>query len=83
MNSLTVAVPPEQQSDVDSWADGEQYNLVVKQTGPGQFELVSSSDAEGPNEDKGETDETDGGAAPGDMHDNPAVAVVMMKKKGA
>lgn len=75
MDSLTVSVPTEQQAAVDSWQDGETYNLVVKQTGAGTFDLVSSGEPEG----------ADDAAAAGEEPDmskseNPAIAIVMAKK---
>lgn len=77
MDSLTIAVPTEQQDAVASWQDGESYTVTIKQTGPGQFDLVSV-EPESPAEDKTETGE--GGPA---MDENPAMDTVMKQKKGA
>lgn len=75
LNSINLAVPAEQQSDVAQWQDGETYTITVKQTAPGQLELVSTQ----ADDESTEADET--GAAP-DMSksDNPAIAIVMSKK---
>lgn len=90
---LIITVPDSRVDDVADWTDGQQYNLVVTQTGPGRYDLVSSSEAEGGGEDAA-GDESDAGEAggdmtPGSMSDtagttipitNPAVAAMARKK---
>lgn len=73
-SSLNIAVPADQQSAVAAWQDGETYTITVKQTAPGQLELVSA-EADGAAEDATDTAE---GAS-----ENPAMDAVMAGKKGA
>lgn len=71
---MNIAVPADQQSAVATWQDGETYTITVKQTAPGQLELVST-ETEGAAEDAADTTE---GAS-----ENPAMDAVMASKKGA
>lgn len=77
MMSITVNVPDNQQDAVNSWQDGQTYDIQIKQTGPAQFDLVSTG-----SDEAGEDATASGG---GDMEsgqtDNPAVALIMAGKK--
>lgn len=76
MDSLNVTVPPEQQAVVDSWQDGEEYTIKVRQTGAGTFDLVSTEpDAEDATDATDEPSDADMAKNP-----NPAIAIVMAKK---
>jgi hypothetical protein len=93
--SMTINVPPELQQQIQNWMDGENYQITISQTGPGQFELVSV-DTEGETKDQsmgaGPTDDiTPEQNRPGSVGDtggttipskNPAVVALIMSKRG-
>lgn len=76
---LTVNVPDEMANDVNSWQDGKSYQVTVKQTGAGQFDLVSvdNTDTESNMDNKGEGAGDAEAANPASP--NPAVAILMKK----
>lgn len=66
---------------VDSWEDGEEYELTlsVKQISPGEYEVMSatpSKETESSAEDAGETDESDD-ASTGSKSAKPGVQAIM------
>jgi len=47
MDSITVNVPTDDMKvAIDSWEDGAEYELRVRQTAPGVFEMISGEAAE-------------------------------------
>lgn len=78
---LTINVPDDSSlaEQVGAWADGMSYELKVKQTGPGAFDLLEAEDAEeGGGEQNNEGDEP----APDKSGKNPAMVVMIGKMRG-
>ena len=85
---ITITVPDEMQDQINSWKDGEDYDITINQTAAGQFTLVSVNDD--PSEDTEPADNESGEMNPGGMNDtagttiptkNPAVTALIMSKK--
>lgn len=78
-------IPDEMADKVSSWEDGQTYQVSITQTAPGQFDLagVEDEDADETKAEGGKEEDMGGGSDMGKMHDNPAIAIVMMKKKKA
>lgn len=74
-NQMTVNVPDEMQSDVASWEDGKSYQVTLKQTGAGTFDLVSVDNTD--TEANEQPPETEDSGAPANA--NPAIAAMMNK----
>lgn len=74
--------------ETKEWSDGEQYTvtLVIRQTSPGEGQIISMKSAEpeeakeSPNDTEGETGETQGGGGAAE-YENPAIAKLMAAKK--
>lgn len=77
---LTIQVPDgsELANQVNSWVDGESYELKVRQTGLGAFELLEAEASE----DMGEQNNEGDTAAPDASGKNPAMVVMIGKMRG-
>mgnify|MGYP001312206913 CR=1 FL=1 len=80
MTALTVTVnDTDLASQIESWQDGTEYNLRVRQDAPGQFTAVSAEEA-GEGEPEEEAAATEESETPGGMMGGgkmPAVAIVV------
>jgi len=78
-SQITLNVPDEMAQDVAAWKDGQNYDLTVTQTAPGQLTLVSSKPSE-PDADDESDDDSDNAPDTSNMPSkNPAIAIVMAK----
>lgn len=85
MDEITVELPEELQDQVANWKDGQQYQVTLTQTGPGQFTMASVD-----NENAGDDDEGSDDMSPGSTADtggttipttNPAIASLIGRRK--
>lgn len=78
---LTIDVPDDSPlaTEVQSWADGGSYDLKVRQTSMGMFELL---EAEASEPDEEANNEGDMPAEDGMRGKNPAMVVMIGKVRG-
>ena len=82
MNSLNIVIPEGSPiaTEVESWEDGVMYVLKVKQTSPGNFEVIEAMPEK--EEEQGEPDEADGSSmSSSEPNSNPAIEAAIAAQK--
>lgn len=78
---LTIDVPDESPlaQEIQNWTDGSAYELKVRQTGVGMFELLEAEASEAEEEQGGEGEMP---SSDGMKGKNPAMVVMIGKVRG-
>ena len=80
MNSLNIVIPEGSPiaDEVESWEDGAMYALKVKQTAPGNFEVIEAM----PEKEEDQMEESEGSTmSSGESSGNPAVEAAIAAQK--